>query len=144
MSYFRVSNPQIIQETIANEVMIVNLANGNYYSLDKISADIWTLLNQSVSLEDIVAHYSGACDAPEAEIRAGIHQFVETLVAEGLLEKVPVADASGKVAGLDPLPAKLVFSMPQMNKYADMQDLLMLDPIHEVDETGWPKPSQTA
>ncbi len=26
-----------------------------------------------------------------------------------------------------------------MNKYTDMQDLLLLDPIHEVDETkGWP------
>jgi hypothetical protein len=25
-------------------------------------------------------------------------------------------------------------------KYSDMEDLIMLDPIHEVDESGWPHP----
>jgi hypothetical protein len=25
-----------------------------------------------------------------------------------------------------------------LNKYTDMQDLLLLDPIHEVDAAGWP------
>jgi hypothetical protein len=25
-----------------------------------------------------------------------------------------------------------------MEKYEDMRDLLVLDPIHEVDEGGWP------
>ena len=25
-----------------------------------------------------------------------------------------------------------------MEKYDDMQELLLLDPIHEVDEAGWP------
>jgi hypothetical protein len=28
--------------------------------------------------------------------------------------------------------------VPVLNKYTDMQDLLLLDPIHEVDERGWP------
>ena len=28
---------------------------------------------------------------------------------------------------------------PVLNKYSDMQDLLLLDPIHDVDEeAGWP------
>jgi hypothetical protein len=38
---------------------------------------------------------------------------------------------------------KTVFNAPVLNKYTDMQDLLLLDPIHEVDATGWPstKPS---
>jgi hypothetical protein len=28
--------------------------------------------------------------------------------------------------------------------YEDMQDLLLLDPIHDVDETGWPARKQDA
>ena len=29
-------------------------------------------------------------------------------------------------------------AISRLNRYADMKDLLMLDPIHEVDEKGWP------
>jgi len=32
------------------------------------------------------------------------------------------------------------FRAPVLNVYADMKDLLLLDPIHDVDEVGWPTP----
>jgi hypothetical protein len=28
-----------------------------------------------------------------------------------------------------------------LHKYTDMEELLLLDPIHDVDETGWPNKS---
>jgi hypothetical protein len=35
----------------------------------------------------------------------------------------------------------LAFTQPVLEVYTDMQDLLLLDPIHEVDEeAGWPSP----
>jgi hypothetical protein len=30
------------------------------------------------------------------------------------------------------------WSSPVLSIYDDMQDLLLLDPIHDVDESGWP------
>jgi hypothetical protein len=33
---------------------------------------------------------------------------------------------------------RLSFTHPQLQKYTDMQELLLLDPIHEVEESGWP------
>ena len=30
------------------------------------------------------------------------------------------------------------FVPPTLEKYTDMQDLVLLDPVHEVDERGWP------
>ena len=30
------------------------------------------------------------------------------------------------------------FVAPELKRYADMQDLLLLDPVHDVDEKGWP------
>ena len=38
----------------------------------------------------------------------------------------------------DPGIERLSFEAPILHKYTDMQDLLLLDPIHEVDEAGWP------
>jgi hypothetical protein len=50
----------------------------------------------------------------------------KVLCAEGLLESNQVC-----VAEID---SSLVF-----DKYTDMESLLIADPIHEVDEQGWPK-----
>ena len=30
------------------------------------------------------------------------------------------------------------YAAPKLATYSDLQDLLLLDPIHDVDETGWP------
>jgi hypothetical protein len=30
---------------------------------------------------------------------------------------------------------------PKLEKYTDMEDLLLLDPIHDVQEVGWPQTS---
>lgn len=49
-----------------------------------------------------------------------------TLCAEGLLQSEQTCAAE--------LDATLVFE-----KYTDMESLLIADPIHEVDEQGWPK-----
>jgi hypothetical protein len=32
-----------------------------------------------------------------------------------------------------------VFGQPVLEKFTDMADLLLLDPIHEVGEAGWPQ-----
>ena len=39
-----------------------------------------------------------------------------------------------------PPASKPDFQEPALQKYTDMEDLLLLDPIHEVDDTGWPNP----
>jgi len=35
------------------------------------------------------------------------------------------------------------FQPPTLNKYTDMRDMLLLDPIHDVGESGWPVPKST-
>ena len=37
-------------------------------------------------------------------------------------------------------PEGTAFNPPVLSVYSDMEDLLLLDPIHDVDETGWPQP----
>ena len=34
---------------------------------------------------------------------------------------------------------KIPFEEPKLEKYSDMEDLLLLDPIHDVEDEGWPK-----
>jgi hypothetical protein len=32
------------------------------------------------------------------------------------------------------------FRVPVLNRYSDMADMLLLDPVHDVEESGWPVP----
>ena len=35
------------------------------------------------------------------------------------------------------------FVAPALTRYTDVKDLLVLDPVHDVDEMGWPTPKLT-
>jgi hypothetical protein len=40
---------------------------------------------------------------------------------------------------IEPRTDKIVFEKPILEKHSDMQDFLLVDPIHEIDYTEWPK-----
>ena len=38
-----------------------------------------------------------------------------------------------------PETGSIPFDAPILKRYTDQQELLLLDPIHEVDDIGWPR-----
>jgi hypothetical protein len=135
---YRVNSPQVINETIDGEAIMINLATGSYYSLDRVGGDVWTLLEASLSVDDIVAHLSQRYDAAEDDIRHGVSDLVKRLSDEELVVPCQEGEPVG-AASLEPIPAsRPPFRPPTLEKFTDMQDLILLDPVHEVDSRGWP------
>lgn len=135
---YRVNQPAVIAEIIDSEAIIVNLDSGAYYSLRDSGCAIWEMLAQGLTVDQtsaaLVSRYAGA----EEVIAAGVTALTQELLAEQLM--LPV-DAPADVAAPAALHAngnRPAFQPPLLEKYTDMADLLLLDPIHEVDETGWP------
>jgi hypothetical protein len=136
---FRTNYPQVVCEAIDGEVVIVHLERGYYFSLLKTGAEVWAAIEQRQSQTTIADQLSAKYDASPAEISVAIATFFDTLQAEALI----VPDLSPtEIAPVIPLPADLVkipFEPPLLEKFTDMEDLLLLDPIHEVNvEAGWP------
>jgi hypothetical protein len=50
---FRVNAPAVVSEAFEDEVVIIHLESGAYYSLDQSGAAIWQLLQQGVDLTEI-------------------------------------------------------------------------------------------
>jgi hypothetical protein len=147
---FRINTPKVILESFDDEVVIVNLDSGNYYSLDKVGADIWSLLERGASLHETVSAIEGIYVGDRDDINRGVNRLVEELQAENLiLYDISESSSGSRDASLTEngmSGEKPAFAMPILSKYTDMQDLLLLDPIHEVDESGWPnsKPDSPA
>ncbi len=133
---YRINSPSVIHETIDDEVVIINLDKGHYYSLDGCGARIWTGLIGGAPLPDVAAGFEGEADA----IDAGVREVAAELEAEGL---IVAADEGSPAAPLPDGPA-LAFETVKLQRYSDMEELLLLDPIHEVDQQGWPHPDPAA
>lgn len=122
---FRPNRPDVIDETFDGEAVLVNLDSGCYYALSPAATVLWNLVADGRSAASLAASVDG--DA------SGVSTFVERFLEEGLL-------ATGEV---DAGPAPETVSLegePTFEKFTDMQELLMLDPIHDIDldADGWP------
>jgi hypothetical protein len=141
--YFQVNKPNVILETFEDEVVLINLDSGNYYSLEKIGAEIWKLIESGAALDEIVESVSRTYKGSRQDIERTIHQFTDELRQEGLIvqgEPKEGCSTEGQSARVENTveAEKPDFEAPILHRCTDMQDLLLLDPIHEVDETGWP------
>jgi hypothetical protein len=139
---FRVNSPQVVCETIDDEVVIVNLDKGIYYSLLKTGADVWSRIERQVDRHSLIQELAQAYDGTIEEITVAVDEFIANLQQEELI----VVDSTAATVSIDrstETPAittdKPRFEQPLLEKFTDMEDLLLLDPIHEVDvEAGWP------
>jgi hypothetical protein len=123
------SSDRVVSETIDGEVVAIDLESGRYYSLEGPAARAWEAIQAGQDVDGIVAAVAAEAGVGADEARADVTAFLAELQTEGLLlagnGDSPPAPGPGRV----PLV---------LHRYTDMQDLIVLDPIHDVDETGWP------
>lgn len=142
--YYRPDTPKVIHETIDGEAVMIHMEKGYYYSLDKLGSIIWNMLESGMAVSQIAANLNEHVTGQPGEIEQGLQGFIAELRSEELI--VPGKDESNMHTLSDPFETfdqsdqqpKPAFVQPQLHKYTDMEDLLLLDPIHEVDDTGWP------
>lgn len=143
----RINVPKIVHEVIDGETIILNLDNGNYFSLDGTGADIWGLIDSGVSVNGVIERLQNVYKADHEVIKDAVHRFVAEMLQEGLIVHNETGHSAGPGAGDAKTGPGITadkpdFHVPALNKYNDMQDLLLLDPIHDVDEAGWPTAKQ--
>ncbi|MBY0408354.1 MAG: PqqD family peptide modification chaperone [Rickettsiales bacterium] len=122
-----------MSEVIEGETIIIDMQTGTYFSTDGLGSALWAAAVAGQGRQALVDGASKAYPAA-AEAGADTVAFLDALVAAGLLVETPGAAGMGDVAW----PAG-EYAKPQLHQHSDMQDLIMLDPIHEVDNVGWPK-----
>jgi hypothetical protein len=135
---YRVNGPNIVSDVIDDEVFIINLEKGIYYSLMAPGVEIWEALRQGATLDQVQEWLLARFDENPGDIARAVHDLVREMEAEHIL----VRDESPQEGTIDlpdePSNQRRPFQRPVLHRYTDMEAILMLDPIHEVDQQGWP------
>lgn len=127
---YRIVQTGITAQNIDGEVIVIHMGTGKYFSLTGAAAHVWEALAKPRGAAELAGMFS---DLP-ADGRAAIEGVLATLQAESLIAPadVPADSVSTVCDALHP------WQHPKVEGYGDMQDLLLADPIHDVDEQGWP------
>lgn len=127
---FAVNRPSVIFDTQGDETVIIDLTNGHYFRLGREGTALWSRLEGGATTDEVLA----ACENPD-ELAGRLPEIVNDLLARGLV--VPSDSSDASVAAESGTPWR--FEGFDLEEFTDLEDILGLDPIHEVDpERGWP------
>ncbi len=133
----RVNRPQVLHESIDGEVIAIHQATGAYYSIEHTGAVVWDLIESGCTMAEIVEAVRSRYEGDAQEIEAAIRHFISELLTEELVVAQHAQHLPRRVYR-ESAPRLSRFRAPVLNKYSDMTDMLLLDPIHDVEEAGWP------
>lgn len=142
---YRINTPHVAHDTIDGEVIAIHLADGSYYGLNRTASEIWNRIAARAALSEVNDELVERYRAERAEIERAVERLVVELEAEGLIVPDAGTDSVDSETGMGGEGAheadKGAFVPPTLQKYTDMQGLILLDPIHDVDEMGWAEES---
>ena len=141
---FRINKPSVVYEKFDDELVLINLDSGNYYSFEKVGADIWGFIQSGASENEIIEKISHRYAGSLLTIEDAVKKFLRELKEEGLIvpDETQEAESSKKPHNQNTIGSetkKINFESPVLSKFTNMQDFLLVDPIHEIDYTDWPK-----
>jgi hypothetical protein len=132
--FYEANAAAVAHETFDEETVLINFERGTYFSLRQSAPQIWSLVQVPASIDAILASLAECYDALPADAPAAITGMLETLHDEGCILKRAAA-----AAPLPVLPPAGVFEPPAVQAFHDLQELIVIDPVHEVQEfDGWP------
>jgi len=105
--------------------------------------EIWSLIEKHIPLYEIIEDISRRYKGNGTMIEQAVLHLVNELNQENLIIE-DNSETSETNSGFDyreisgAETKRMAFEAPILHKYNDMQELLLLDPIHDVEETGWP------
>lgn len=130
---FEVNSPEVIEESVDGEVLIVHLGTGAYYSSDGAGEFIWRRVIAGHTTAEVANAVTDHFGVAESTASAAVERMIGQYVEEGLIR-----ERAGRPIDDVPAAESATFEEPVLNKYTDMEELLLLDPVHDVEEAGWP------
>jgi len=121
-------------ETIDGETVLVDSQLGHLYLFTGLGPWLWHRMTLGGTVEEVVAEMAARFGADAAD---PVRRFIEALEEAELLR---AGDGRPGGSGKDAsMPCPDAFTVPAMERYEDIADIIAMDPVHDIDTTkGWP------
>ena len=141
MTFYCINSIDVSSEYFENEVLAINLKTGNYFSLRGTAFVFWKLITEGNSFESTITKICTHFQIEKEKASQLFEDFLNKLIQNELVQKTNTTTDSFSNEWLNMFSNE--FSIPLLECYTDMQDLLLFDPIHDVDtQVGWPKKAE--
>ncbi|WP_374420901.1 PqqD family protein [Novosphingobium arvoryzae] len=77
---------RFVETEIDDEIVVMDLESGNFFSLKDTALDIWRLVDGTRSSADIAAELANDYDVAESELADDVAAFLDEALTAGLLE----------------------------------------------------------
>ncbi|CAB4324288.1 MAG: PqqD family peptide modification chaperone [Actinobacteria bacterium] len=137
-TFWTVQPEWVMSEILDGEAVIVDLRTGRYHGAQGVAATAWSVLGRTADLSTIVREVSEVHAPVPTDVEARISAFVDQLLAAELIVEVAGSAASATIV-LATVGASSPWNDPVLESHNDLEDLLLLDPVHDVGADGWPQ-----
>jgi len=136
---YGVDGATVVSDIIDGEAVILHRVSGYYFSTDGVGCLIWEWIGGGQSRVSILKGLNERFAADPAEIEIAVDAFLADLVNHKLIREID--SDIGRVTKASAGPqTKSTFAPPVLHVYSDLRQMILLDPIHDVSEAGWPIP----
>ena len=77
---------RFVETEIDDEIVVMDLESGNFFSLKDTALDIWRLVDGTLSPADIAAELANDYDVGEGELADDVAAFLDKALTAGLIE----------------------------------------------------------
>jgi hypothetical protein len=134
-----------MSEVLDGEAVIVDLRSGRYHAAQGVAATVWLTLRTSADLATLVGAVTKAHTSVPPDAESRIRAFVDQLLVAELIVEASGSEIAPQIESAT-TGELLPWNDPVLESHNDLEDLLLLDPVHDVGADGWPQvaPSQVA
>jgi hypothetical protein len=134
------NSQEIAMERFEDGPVMINFLTGRYFSLNPWAELIWNSLATGQSegqLLSALGKLPVTQAVPSEQLTADIRSFLGILIEQRLVAVTQNSQASSSLDLFAMMPP--IYEAPSLEIFDDLADLILLDPIHDVNESlGWP------
>ncbi|NBA85207.1 PqqD family peptide modification chaperone [Emticicia sp. CRIBPO] len=138
MKIIQLDSSNIAKEVFDNEVVMINIPLGKYYSVrGSAGVRVLEILEQPATHEEITKTIAAEYEVSHEQAAADVDAFLQHIENESLV-------LESREPAVEPAPlnvaVKQAYAIPALEVFDDMQELILLDPVHDVESfKGWPQ-----
>lgn len=137
MKTYQLDSTNIAQEVFGNEAVLINIPLGKYYSIRGTTGiRVLELLQKPANTETVLATIQNEFQSDKISAKVEIEYLLSQLENENIITETSLTDPVIS----EESPIKLPYEKVELEIFDDMQELILLDPIHDVESfRGWPQ-----